>query len=121
MIRKNGKILLTTRPEGKPPWGLEFPGGKLEKNETLAQGLQRELTEELGIKALVLDPIYMTAASHLDLWFLRVILPEGEEIKCCENQQHFWVDPRDQQAVKELFEKIPLLPNDEKFWHFLCC
>ena len=43
-------FLLTSRPEGKVYAGYwEFPGGKLEKGETVQAALQRELHEELGI------------------------------------------------------------------------
>ena len=46
-----GRILLTKRGENTHQGGLwEFPGGKLELGEGVAQGLQRELKEELGIE-----------------------------------------------------------------------
>jgi 8-oxo-dGTP diphosphatase len=48
--RDNGMVLLAERPAGKPWAGYwEFPGGKIEANETPAQALKRELLEELGI------------------------------------------------------------------------
>ncbi len=47
---REGRFLLTSRPEGKPYAGYwEFPGGKLEAGETVEQALRRELHEELGI------------------------------------------------------------------------
>lgn len=47
---KEGRFLLTSRPDGKVYAGYwEFPGGKLEAGETVEQALQRELHEELGI------------------------------------------------------------------------
>ena len=47
----DGRFLLTSRPPGKVYEGYwEFPGGKLEPNETIAQALTRELREELGIE-----------------------------------------------------------------------
>jgi 8-oxo-dGTP diphosphatase len=50
LIRPNGDFLLTSRPPGKVYAGYwEFPGGKLEPLESVAQALQRELHEELGI------------------------------------------------------------------------
>jgi 8-oxo-dGTP diphosphatase len=50
LIREDGALLLSTRPEGKPYAGYwEFPGGKLEAGETVEQALRRELHEELGI------------------------------------------------------------------------
>ena len=50
LIRPDGAFLLTSRPTGKAYEGYwEFPGGKLEVGETVAQALARELQEELGI------------------------------------------------------------------------
>ncbi len=50
LIDAAGRFLLTSRPEGKVYAGYwEFPGGKLEVGETVAEALRRELHEELGI------------------------------------------------------------------------
>ena len=51
IIKKKNKILITKRPSHKffgEFW--EFPGGKLESNETFEEAAARELYEELGIK-----------------------------------------------------------------------
>ena len=50
LINAQGQFLLTTRPAGKVYAGYwEFPGGKLEANETVVDALKRELHEEIGI------------------------------------------------------------------------
>lgn len=51
LINVQNQFLLTSRPPGKVYEGYwEFPGGKLEAHETVAQALARELEEELGLK-----------------------------------------------------------------------
>ncbi len=50
LIDPQGRFLLTSRPTGKVYEGYwEFPGGKLEPGETVAEALRRELQEEIGI------------------------------------------------------------------------
>jgi 8-oxo-dGTP diphosphatase len=47
---REGRFLLTSRPEGKVYAGYwEFPGGKIEAGESVHEALARELHEELGI------------------------------------------------------------------------
>lgn len=50
LIDVQGRFLLTSRPPGKVYEGCwEFPGGKLEPGETVAEALRRELQEEIGV------------------------------------------------------------------------
>jgi len=65
LIDRDGRILLTQRPEGKEMAGLwEFPGGKIESGETPEHALIRELQEELGINTWASCLAPLTFASH---------------------------------------------------------
>lgn len=51
LVDADGRVLLQQRPPGTAMAGLwEFPGGKVEVNETPEGALIRELEEELGIR-----------------------------------------------------------------------
>jgi len=57
LIDRDGRFLLTSRPDGKVYAGYwEFPGGKLEAGETVEEALRRELHEELGITIVAAHP-----------------------------------------------------------------
>ena len=50
---QSGKVLIAQRPEHKSYGGLwEFPGGKVEPNETPEEALRREIIEELGVEVM---------------------------------------------------------------------
>jgi 8-oxo-dGTP diphosphatase len=50
LMKPNGDVLLAQRPSGKPYEGYwEFPGGKVESDESIFAALQREFQEELGV------------------------------------------------------------------------
>lgn len=65
LINADNQVLFAQRPEGKSMAGLwEFPGGKVEPDETPEETLVRELDEELGlmVRAEHLTPLVF--ASH---------------------------------------------------------
>ena len=65
LIDRDGRVLLARRPEGKSMAGLwEFPGGKVEPDETPEAALVRELHEELGIETWHSCLAPLSFASH---------------------------------------------------------
>jgi mutator protein MutT len=80
IIRKDGRILITQRRDGVHLARLwEFPGGKVEANETFEAALQREILEELGVKIrvgrefFVIDYDYPTKSVSLHFFDCTVI------------------------------------------------
>ena len=54
VIERDGAILICQRSRGDThPLKWEFPGGKVERGESLHEALQRELEEELAIQAQI--------------------------------------------------------------------
>ncbi|SDB08905.1 8-oxo-dGTP diphosphatase MutT [Bauldia litoralis] len=65
LIDIDGRVLISQRPEGKAMAGLwEFPGGKVEADETPEAALVRELREELAIDTQSACLAPLTFASH---------------------------------------------------------
>jgi 8-oxo-dGTP diphosphatase len=61
ILLRGGRVLLTQRKVGTHLAGAwEFPGGKVEEGEDPKNALVRELSEELGITALIGDIIEVT-------------------------------------------------------------
>ena len=68
VIESGGKILVCQRRRGDTfelMW--EFPGGKLQAGETPAEGLARELLEELGVEAEVGAELFRTQHRYAEL------------------------------------------------------
>jgi len=94
LIDTQGHFLLTSRPLGKVYAGYwEFPGGKLEAGETVAQALARELHEELGITIGAAQPwkVEMVDYPHalVRLNFCKVFAWSGE-LQMREAQSFAW-------------------------------
>lgn len=65
LIDSDGRVLLAKRPEGKAMAGLwEFPGGKIETDETPEDALIRELREEISINTVSSCLAPLAFASH---------------------------------------------------------
>jgi mutator protein MutT len=99
IIHANGKILITRRPNHVHLPGLwEFPGGKVEANESLEAALRREIREELGIDIDVLDEYFSTEHHYADksvrLHFFECTIRAGEP-RALDVAELRWVERRD--------------------------
>ena len=97
VIKKNGKILIARRrPEEKMGGSWEFPGGKLEKNESVYECLEREIKEELNIDIVSGEILEESVFSYPDfdirLTALSADIISGE-IKMTVHDRYEWVIP----------------------------
>ena len=88
IVRRDGRLLLTQRGEDVHLAGKwEFPGGKVEPDESLEVALRREMVEELGI-AVEVGPLYSEITHQyperkVHLHFFECRITEGEpEARC---------------------------------------
>ena len=112
LIQPDGSFLLTSRPQGKVYEGYwEFPGGKLEAGETVAQALRRELEEELGLHIGAVHPWKSEVVDYphalVRLNFCKVFDWQGE-LQMRENQSFAW-QQLPVQVVPVLPGTVPLL------------
>lgn len=114
LINKDGLIMLAQRPEGKSMAGLwEFPGGKIEENETPEQALARELEEELRIQVdpTALEPITFASHSYEDFHLLMPLYAlktwQGSP-EPAEGQTLDWVAPQDLRRYPAPAADVPL-------------
>jgi mutator protein MutT len=99
LLWKNGKVLITRRPQGSHLAGFwEFPGGKQEPGESLERCLEREIKEELGVEVKVesyllqIDHEYENKSISLHLFQCSHRRGEPCPIGCDDMA---WVDPKD--------------------------
>lgn len=65
VIIRDNQVLLSLRSKKQHQGGKwEFPGGKVEANETVYQALARELKEELAISVIAANPFMQQAYSY---------------------------------------------------------
>jgi len=92
----DGQVLISLRDESLHQGGLwEFPGGKIESEESAEQALARELNEELGITVIATTPLITIKHQYPDLAVqLNVFLVEhfSGDAKSCEGQPFKWVN-----------------------------
>jgi|TARA_B110000503_G_scaffold51103_1_gene82609 8-oxo-dGTP diphosphatase len=94
--RSDGLYLLTTRPQGKAYAGYwEFPGGKLEAQESVVAALRRELQEEINITIADAEMVRTDVVDYphalVRLHFCLITQWSGE-IQMREQQTFAWSD-----------------------------
>jgi 8-oxo-dGTP diphosphatase len=109
-----GRVLIAQRPVGKWQAGRwEFPGGKIEVNESERDALDRELAEELGIRVLAAQPLGVFEHDYADrrvaitLWLVTAF--EGEP-RGCDGQSLRWVAGAELTECDLLEADQPMLP-----------
>lgn len=101
VIFRKGKVLIARRPDHVHQGGLlEFPGGKVEADETVQQALVREIREETGLEIApeTLEPVievrhdYGDKRVFLDVWQTSKAKgsPQGRE-----GQEISWLEMRE--------------------------
>ena len=99
MIERDGKYLITQRkPTATLPLLWEFPGGRVEPDETDAQALARELKEEMDISVEVGEQAMHVQHAYpdydIDFRVYRCRLTGGE-IRHIKVHEHRWVAAED--------------------------
>ncbi len=113
IVKKDNKILVAERPQGKPYSGYwEFPGGKIETHESGEAALKRELFEELNIKVesasllFSYEHAYPDKTVFLEMWLVEQF--QGEPVGM-EQQTLQWVTWMEAEQLKLLSGVWPVL------------
>ena len=115
IILKDSKVLVTQRSE-KMQLALkwEFPGGKIEANETDEQCLHRELKEELGIEILILYKME-SKPFHYDKFSINLIPFVANyisgEIMLHEHKDFKWLTKEEMIGLDWASADIPVLES----------
>ena len=98
---KEGKILCTMRDAGKYDYvsfKWEFPGGKIEENETQVETLARELREELDLEVEIGDFFTQVEHDYPDFHLsmaLYLCKYHDTDLKLNVHKDIKWLDPKD--------------------------
>ena len=109
-INKNKTLIFSTQKgKGEFENGWEFPGGKIEQNETPKEALKREIKEELNVFINIgelIDTIeYDYPKFHLSMDCFWCEIINIKDLKLNEHKNAKWL-------MKEEIDKIKWLPAD---------
>jgi 8-oxo-dGTP diphosphatase len=105
---RDGRVLAARRstpPELAGAW--EFPGGKVEADETERDALARECSEELGIDVEVGAQLGTAGDDRIELALYAAILVSGEPAVGDDHDDVRWVGPHE-------IDGLPWLPIDRE-------
>lgn len=99
VIYKDNKFLIAQRNLKKAQGGLwEFPGGKLEPNESAEEALKREIKEEfdadIDVGNFIGESIHHYPEKDIKLMFYRANLI-SEKITLLEHESFAWISKED--------------------------
>ncbi|MDX1579362.1 MAG: NUDIX domain-containing protein [Gemmatimonadota bacterium] len=110
VIERDGTFLLGLRPEGRRHGRMwEFPGGKVGKEESIADAISRELREELGVTVTRVGELLFAArdpGTAFEILFYEVEIA-GEPC-AVEHDRIRWARRRE-------YLELPLAPADARF------
>lgn len=119
VIQHKGRIFATQRGYGEFKDGWEFPGGKIEPNETPQQALRREIKEELDTDIEVKDLIdtidYDYPTFHLTMHCFWCTVKSGK-LELLEHEDAKWLTKEELQSVDWLPADLELLPKIRETW-----
>jgi len=97
VVERGGKVLIARRKAGLIAGGLwEFPGGKLEEGEDPRRGLERELEEELGVRArageLLCSVPFEGSITSFELVVFRTEL-FSDDFRLTDHDEILWLEP----------------------------
>lgn len=112
IIIKDNKYLVTKRGSGEFKGLFEFPGGKVEQNESCKDALIREIKEELELDILVNDYLCTINYSYpnfnliMHTYFSTII---NGNITLNEHEAYLWVEKENLQSLEYIAADIEVV------------
>jgi 8-oxo-dGTP diphosphatase len=100
VVRQGENFLVGKRSDGVPLAGFwEFPGGKVESDETFEQAAMRECLEETGlrvcVKRLLMENYHEYPHGRLQLQFIECDVPADTQTSLAVHEPFEWVKRSD--------------------------